>query len=89
MTEDTNPRAVPGANQLRDYIQRLCNVEEEIAERRDDLKELYKEAKGNGFEVAALRAIVKREREDESKKAKRQELEAMIDTYSSALGITW
>lgn len=79
----------PGGNQLRDYVHRICNVEEEIAERRGDLKELYQEAKSNGFEVAALRAIVKRERETPEKQAKRKTLEAMIDTYTSALGIEW
>lgn len=87
---DTSPMpAVSGANHLRSYIERAHKLEEERAAIGEDLKELYKEAKGNGFTPAALKAIVKRERETPEKAEKRATLQTIIDTYSNALGITW
>jgi uncharacterized protein (UPF0335 family) len=48
-----------------------------------DLKEVYLEAKGNGFDVKILRKVVRLRKQD---KAKRQEEDALLDLYLSAIG---
>jgi uncharacterized protein (UPF0335 family) len=73
--------------QLKSIIDRLENREQAKAEIADEIKEILKEAEGNGFEAAALRAIVKEIRLDKAKKAKRAELAETIDTYKAALGM--
>lgn len=80
----------PGHNsngQLKSYVERFTTLAEQAEEIREDTKELAKEAKSNGFEPSAIKAIVKRQMEDETKRKKRQDKEAILDTYMSALGI--
>lgn len=87
-TVTKTPAAGHNSNgQLKSYVERFRTLAEQRAEVRDDEKELEKEAKGNGFDAAAIKAIVKREMEDETKRKKRQDKEAILDTYMSALGI--
>jgi uncharacterized protein (UPF0335 family) len=50
----------------------------------EDIKEVFGEAKSQGFDVKTIRAVIKLRALD---KAKRQEAEALLDTYKSALGI--
>ena len=71
--------------QLKSIIERAVRLEEEKKTITVDLKELYLEAKSNGFEPAALKALVKEQLEEDSKKAKREEREAIIETYRNAL----
>lgn len=73
--------------QLKSVIERLENREQAKQEIADEIKDIYKEAEGNGYEPAALRAIVKEIRLDKAKKAKRAELAETIDTYKAALGM--
>lgn len=73
--------------QLQSYVDRFKHLAEQADELREDTKELAKEAKGNGFDPAALKAIVKSQMESEEKRAKRETREAVIDTYKNALGI--
>lgn len=73
--------------QLKAYIERFTNVAEQMDELRQDAAELGKEAKGNGFDVAAIKAIVKQKMETADKRSKRQEKESIIDTYKNALGM--
>jgi len=69
--------------QLRSVIERIERLEEDKAAVSIDLREVYSEAKGNGYDVKAIRQIVKLRRID---KAKRLEMEALIDLYLSAIG---
>lgn len=70
-------------NQLKTIIQRIERLEEDKAGVMADLKEVYAEAKGNGFDVKVLRKVIRMRKQD---KAKRQEEEALIDLYLSAIG---
>ncbi len=70
-------------SQLKSVIERIERLEEDKAAVSADLKEVYLEAKGNGFDVKILRKIVRIRKQD---KAKRLEEEALIDLYLSAIG---
>ena len=79
--------SVPGgttADQLRSIIERIENLEEEKANLTSDIREIYSEAKGNGFDVKALRAIVRMRKKDDHE---RMEEEAVLATYMHALGM--
>ena len=72
------------AGQLRALIERVERLEEEKATIAEDIRELYKEIKGVGFDVKAVRKIVRMRKMD---KAKREEEEAILETYLIALGM--
>ena len=72
-------------DQLRAIVARIERLEEEKAALAADLREVYAEAKGNGFDVKALRAVIRIRKQDENK---RREAEAVLSTYLHALGIT-
>jgi uncharacterized protein (UPF0335 family) len=69
--------------QLKTIIERIERLEEYKAGVMADLKEVYAEAKGNGFDVKILRKVVRLRKQD---KAKRDEEEALVDLYLSAIG---
>ena len=69
--------------QLRTILERIERLEEDKAAVMADLKEVYAEAKGNGFDVKIIRKVVRIRKQD---RAKRQEEEALIDLYLSAIG---
>ena len=73
-----------GAEQLRSYIERIERLEEEKAALAADIREVYAEARGNGFDPKIMRQIVKLRKMDS---AEQQEMEALIDTYKHALGM--
>ena len=71
-------------DQLRLLIERIERLEEEKKGIADDIKDVYAEAKGTGFDPKTMRTIVrlrKMSRDD------RQEMEALLDTYKAALGL--
>jgi uncharacterized protein (UPF0335 family) len=68
---------------LKTLVERIERLEEDKAAVSGDLKEVYLEAKGEGFEVKILRKVVRLRKQD---KAKRQEEEALVDLYLSAIG---
>lgn len=70
--------------QLRSIIQRIEKLEEEKKELGADIREIYAEAKGNGFEPKTLRQVIKLRRLTEADRREQQEL---LDTYLSAIGI--
>ena len=72
------------ADQLRSYIMRIERLEEEKAALAADIREIYSEAKGNGFDGKAMRQIVALRKLDEPKL---KEMEAILDTYKVALGM--
>jgi uncharacterized protein (UPF0335 family) len=69
---------------LRAFIERIEKLEEEKRALLDDIKDVYAEAKGSGFDVKVMRRIVALRRED---KAKREEFEEILDLYMNALGM--
>ena len=72
------------AQQLRAIIERIERLEQEKQELGDDIKEVYAEAKGNGFDTKAIRVIVALRRTDQ---AEREEAESILDLYKAALGM--
>lgn len=69
--------------QLKSIIERIERLEIEKAEVSDQIAEVYNEAKGNGFDVKILRQVVRILKKD---RAKRQEDDAILDLYLSAVG---
>ncbi len=72
------------ADQLRLFIERIERLEEEKKGIADDVRDVYSEAKANGYDTRTMRAIV-RLRKMESNA--RQEADALMETYRSALGL--
>lgn len=79
----TNFESVAG-DQLQALIERVERLEEEIKSINDDKKEVYAEARGNGFDVKVIRKIVAIRKMDHNE---RMEQEALLDLYMSALGM--
>lgn len=72
------------ADKLRNYLERIERLEEEKKTVADDIKDVYGEAKADGYDPKAMRVIVKMRKEDPDKRAER---EAVLDTYLAALGM--
>jgi len=68
---------------LKSFIERIERLEEDKSVVSQDLKEVFLEAKGEGFDVKILRRVVRLRKQD---KVKRQEEEALVDLYLSAIG---
>ena len=68
---------------LKSLVERIERLEEDKAVVANDLKEVYAEAKGEGFDTKILRKVVRLRKADT---AKRQEEEALIELYISAIG---
>ena len=73
------------AEQLRLFIERIETLEEEKKGMADDIKDVYAEDKGTGFDAKTMKAIVRLRKME---KAARQEAEALLDIYKTALGLT-
>jgi uncharacterized protein (UPF0335 family) len=69
---------------LRAFVERIERLEEEKKTISDDVRDVYAEAKANGFDVKALRTIVRLRKQDENE---RKEHEAILETYMHALGM--
>jgi uncharacterized protein (UPF0335 family) len=69
-------------DQLRTIVERIEQVEEEIRELAEAKKEIYLEAKGNGFDIKVLREVIKLRRQDEEE---REEHETLLDIYLRAI----
>jgi len=74
-----------GADRLRSFIERIERLEEEKAALTADIREVYAEAKGNGFDAKIMRQIIKLRKMET---ADRQEQEALLDLYKRAIGLT-
>jgi uncharacterized protein (UPF0335 family) len=72
------------AGQIRAFIERIENLELEKKTIADDIKDVYAEAKGNGFDTKVLRRVVALRKQDQNE---RQEQEAILDLYLQALGM--
>ena len=76
--------ATVNASHLRAFIERIERLEEEKRAIADDVKDVYAEAKGNGFDPKIMRKIVSLRRQDIEK---RKEEETILDLYLNALGM--
>jgi uncharacterized protein (UPF0335 family) len=72
-------------DQLRAFVERIERMEEEKKAIADDIKEIYAEAKGNGFDTKVLRQVIRIRKQD---RAERLEQEAILDLYLAALGMS-
>lgn len=73
-------------DQLRAFIERIERMEEEKKAVADDIKEIYAEAKGNGFDTKVLRQVIRIRKMDH---AERMEQEAILELYMAALGMQY
>jgi uncharacterized protein (UPF0335 family) len=72
------------ADQLRLFIERIERLEEEKRTMAEDIRDVYAEAKANGYDTKTMRAIVRLRRMETHT---RQEMDALLETYRSALGL--
>jgi uncharacterized protein (UPF0335 family) len=81
----SNPDVLTATAQgrLKSFLERIERLEEDKAGVMNDLKEVYLEAKGEGFDTKIMRKVVRLLKQD---KAKRQEEDALLDLYLSAIG---
>ena len=71
-------------DQLKAIIERIEHLEEEKKAISDDIRDVYAEAKGNGYDVKALRTVIRLRKQDKDERA---EQEAILETYLHALGM--
>lgn len=71
-------------DQLRSFVERIERLEEEKKTIGDDIKDVYAEAKGNGFDTKVLRRVISLRKQDQNE---RQEQESILDLYMQALGM--
>jgi uncharacterized protein (UPF0335 family) len=69
-------------DRLRTIVERIEQVEEEIQELNEAKREIYAEAKSNGFDVKIIRQVIRVRKEDEKK---RDEADMLLDTYLQAI----
>lgn len=72
------------ADQLKSIIERIERLEEEKSGIASDIKDIFAEAKGNGYDVKTLRKVISLRKKDA---AERDEEEHLLDTYKRALGM--
>ena len=82
--EDEAPATRFAKDQLKAIIERIERLEEEKKTISDDIRDVYAESKGNGFDVKALRTIIRLRKQDPNE---RQEQETILETYMQALGM--
>ena len=77
----SEPGRVAG-DQLRTIVERIEHIEEEIKELSEARKEIYLEAKDNGFDVRVLRQVIRLRKQDQKE---REEHETLLDIYLQAI----
>lgn len=81
---DAESSSLVAADQLKSFIERYERVAEEVEGLKGDMKDIMAEAKGQGFDTKVLREIIKLRKQDY---AERQEFEAVLELYKSALNM--
>jgi uncharacterized protein (UPF0335 family) len=81
---ETDTSQTVAGGQLRAIIERVERLEEEKTIIQADIKEVFYEAKGVGFDTKAIRSIIKLRKKDQ---AERQEEDAILDLYKTAIGM--
>ena len=84
LKQEDSPSTRFAKDHLKAFIERIERLEEEKKTISDDIKDVYAEAKANGFDAKALRAVVRLRKQDVDE---RKEQEAILDTYLAALGM--
>jgi len=82
--EDNQPAHRFAKDRLKAFVERVEKLEEEKKAISDDVRDVYAEAKANGYDVKALRTVVKLRKMDVNE---RKEQEAVLETYMHALGM--
>ena len=82
--EETKDIGGVAGQRLRSFIERVETLEEEKAALAEDIKEIYAEAKGTGFDVKTIRKIIALRKIDVEK---RREAEELLDLYRTAIGM--
>jgi uncharacterized protein (UPF0335 family) len=83
-TKDDQPARRFAKDQLKAFVERVERLEEEKKAIAEDIRDVYAEAKGNGFDVKTLRVVVRLRKQDVNE---RKEQEAILETYLHALGM--
>jgi uncharacterized protein (UPF0335 family) len=78
------PSARFAKDQLKAIVERIEHLEEEKKAISGDIRDVYAEAKGNGYDVTALRTVIRLRKQDKNERA---EQEAVLETYLHALGM--
>ena len=86
MSEAVNeaPATKFAKDQLKSIIERIERLEEEKKTISDDIRDVYAESKGNGYDVKALSTIIRMRKQDPDERA---EAETILETYMQALGM--
>lgn len=71
------------ADQLKSFVERIERLEEEKQTIADDIKDVYAEAKANGYDTKILRQVIRIRKQD---KSEREEMESILELYMNALG---
>ena len=82
--QEEQPATRFAKDQLKSIVERIERLEEEKKTISDDIRDVYAESKGNGFDVKALRTIIRLRKQDPNE---RQEEETILETYMQALGM--
>lgn len=82
--DNSSPLGTSAKDQLKAFVNRIERLEEEKEAIASDIREVFAEAKANGFDTKAMRRVIKLRKMDENK---RREEEMVVDTYLSALGM--
>ena len=82
--ENEKPATRFAKDQLKAFVERIERLEEEKKATSDDIRDVYAEAKGTGFDTKALRSIVRLRKLDTDERREQQEV---LDTYLHALGM--
>jgi uncharacterized protein (UPF0335 family) len=82
--KDEQPARRFAKDHLKAFVERVERLEEEKKAIADDVRDVYAEAKANGFDVNAMRTVVKLRKQDVNE---RKEQEAVLETYLHALGM--
>jgi uncharacterized protein (UPF0335 family) len=82
--KDDQPARRFAKDQLKAFVERVERLEEEKKALADDIRDVYAEAKGNGYDVKTLRVVVRLRKQDVNE---RKEQEAILETYMHALGM--
>ena len=72
------------ADQLKAFVERIERLEEEKKTISDDIRDVYAESKGSGFDVKALRAVIRLRKQEPTE---RNEQQLILETYMNALGM--
>ncbi|WP_207481416.1 DUF2312 domain-containing protein [Arenibaculum pallidiluteum] len=84
MADTTNDVGGIAGDRLRSFVERIERLEEEKKGLQDDIKDVYAEAKGTGFDVKIIRQIIRLRKQA---KEERQEQEELLELYKAALGM--